>query len=216
MIKISPSILAADFANLESDIKKVENSADALHLDVMDGVFVPNISFGLPIVKAIRKVTDLPLDVHLMIENPGNYIEDFAKIGSDYITVHAEACRHLNRTINKIKELGCKAGVSLNPHTDEAVLKYLIKDIDLVLVMSVNPGFGGQSFIKEMLNKIKNIKKMIEKENEEVIIAVDGGINQHNISEVYKAGATFIIAGSAVFKSDDPAKAIDELKNSVK
>ncbi|MFP4456192.1 MAG: ribulose-phosphate 3-epimerase [Clostridia bacterium] len=215
-MKISPSILAADFANLESDIKKVENSADALHLDVMDGVFVPNISFGLPIVKAIRKVTDLPLDVHLMIENPGNYIEDFAKIGSDYITVHAEACRHLNRTINKIKELGCKAGVSLNPHTDEAVLKYLIKDIDLVLVMSVNPGFGGQSFIKEMLNKIKNIKKMIEKENEEVIIAVDGGINQHNISEVYKAGATFIIAGSAVFKSDDPAKAIDELKNSVK
>jgi len=216
MIKISPSLLAADFSNLEKDMKKIEKTADAIHLDVMDGLFVPNISFGLPVVKAVKRVTNLPLDVHLMIENPSRYIDDFKNAGADYITVHAEACRHLNRTINKIKELGIKAGVSLNPHTNEDVLKYLLQDLDMILVMSVNPGYGGQSFIRSSLNKINNISKMVKESNNDIIIAVDGGINKENIKEVYNAGANFIIAGSAVFKSNDPEKEILLLKQAVK
>jgi ribulose-phosphate 3-epimerase len=216
MIKISPSLLAADFSNLEKDMKKIEKTADAIHLDVMDGLFVPNISFGLPVVKAVKRVTNLPLDVHLMIENPSRYINDFKNAGADYITVHAEACRHLNRTINKIKELGIKAGVSLNPHTNEDVLKYLLQDLDMILVMSVNPGYGGQSFIRSSLNKINNISKMVKESNNDIIIAVDGGINKENIKEVYNAGANFIIAGSAVFKSNDPEKEILLLKQAIK
>jgi ribulose-phosphate 3-epimerase len=216
MIKISPSLLAADFSNLEKDMKKIEKTADAIHLDVMDGLFVPNISFGLPVVKAVKRVTNLPLDVHLMIENPSRYINDFKNAGADYITVHAEACRHLNRTINKIKELGIKAGVSLNPHTNEDVVKYLLQDLDMILVMSVNPGYGGQSFIRSSLNKINNISKMVKESNNDIIIAVDGGINKENIKEVYNAGANFIIAGSAVFKSNDPEKEILLLKQAIK
>jgi ribulose-phosphate 3-epimerase len=167
-------------------------------------------------VKAVKRVTNLPLDVHLMIENPSRYIDDFKNAGADYITVHAEACRHLNRTINKIKELGIKAGVSLNPHTNEDVLKYLLQDLDMILVMSVNPGYGGQSFIRSSLNKINNISKMVKESNNDIIIAVDGGINKENIKEVYNAGANFIIAGSAVFKSNDPEKEILLLKQAVK
>lgn len=212
MIKISPSILAADFANLESEIKKIEVEADALHLDIMDGAFVPNISFGLPVVRDIRKVTSLILDVHLMIEKPDNFIADFADAGADYITVQAEACTHLHRTVTQIKSLGCKAGVSLNPHTSENVLKYILDEIDLVLVMGVNPGFGGQTFIGAMIRKIKAIKKMVDKLDKEIIIAVDGGVNLSTISKIVNAGATFVVAGSAVFKSKDPAEAIRELK----
>ena len=215
MIKISPSLLAADFANIESEIRKVENTADAIHLDVMDGVFVPNISFGVPVVKAVKRVTNLPLDVHLMIENPSKYIEDFAKAGANYITVHVEACRHLNRTINKIKEMGIKAGISLNPHTNESILKYLINELDMVLVMSVNPGFGGQSFIESSITKIKNINNMIKENSSDVLIAVDGGINKGNVKKVYDAGARFIIAGSAVFKSEDPSREIMLLKKTI-
>jgi len=215
VIKISPSLLAADFANIESEIRKVENTADAIHLDVMDGVFVPNISFGVPVVKAVKRVTNLPLDVHLMIENPSKYIEDFAKAGANYITVHVEACRHLNRTINKIKEMGIKAGISLNPHTNESILKYLINELDMVLVMSVNPGFGGQSFIESSITKIKNINNMIKENSSDVLIAVDGGINKGNVKKVYDAGARFIIAGSAVFKSEDPSREIMLLKKTI-
>jgi ribulose-phosphate 3-epimerase len=213
MTLICPSLLAADFSNLGNDIEKIESSADALHLDIMDGSFVPNISFGLPVIKDIRKISKLPFDVHLMIDNPSKYVEEFAKAGADWITVHAEACKHLNRTIHKIKELGCKAGVSLNPHTSEDVLKYIIKDLDLVLVMSVNPGFGGQSFIEESIEKIKNIKAMADKHNKSLIIAVDGGVNNKTIRRVVDAGANLCVAGSAVFKAENPAEAIEELRN---
>ncbi len=216
MVLISPSLLSADFANLEEDINKIEDYADALHLDIMDGSFVPNISFGIPVIKAIRKVSKLPFDVHLMINNPSTYLEAFANAGADWLTVHAESCNHLHRTVHKIKELNCKAGISLNPHTSEEVIKYLIKDLDLVLVMSVNPGFGGQSFINESLEKIKRIKEMADEVNPDLIIAVDGGVNSKTINEVVKAGASLCVAGSAVFGKVNPAEAIKELKTLVK
>ena len=214
MTLISPSLLAANFADLKSDLAKIENQADWLHLDIMDGCFVPNISYGLPVVKAVKQITKLPLDAHLMIQNPDLYLEDFAKAGVDLITVHAEVCNHLHRTVSKIKELGCQAGVALNPHTDPSSLNYLLDDLDMILVMSVNPGFGGQSFIESSLKKIATIKKMIDNNNSsnKPIIAVDGGIKQKNIAKVVKAGADYFVAGSAVFKADDPAQAIRDLK----
>jgi len=214
MIQIAPSLLSADFANLQADIKKIENHADWLHLDIMDGSFVPNISYGIPVVAAVNKVTSLPLDVHLMISNPDKYLEQFAKAGADLITVHVETCPHLHRTISFIKQLGCKAGVALNPHTMPECLKYVISDLDLILIMSVNPGFGGQSFIDAVLPKATIIKQMVIDSTtaNSPIIAIDGGINLHNIERVAKFGVEFFVAGSAVFKAPNPQEAILELK----
>lgn len=215
MTLISPSLLAANFADLKSDLTKIEEHADWLHLDIMDGCFVPNISYGLPVVKAVKKTTKLPLDAHLMIQNPDIYLQEFANAGVDLITVHAEVCNHLHRTVSQIRKLGCKAGVALNPHTDPSCLNYLLDDLDMVLVMSVNPGFGGQTFIESSINKIKVIKKMIDINNasNKPIIAVDGGINQNNIAKVAKAGVDYFVAGSAVFKAKNPAQAIIDLKD---
>ncbi len=205
---VSPSLLAADFANLERDIKKVASDADMLHLDIMDGHFVPNISYGVPVVSAVKKVTGLPLDVHLMIENPDRYLKAFIDAGADYLTVHAEASIHLHRTIAAIKAEGCKAGVALNPHTSEEVLRYVIKDLDLILIMTVNPGFGGQSFIPEMLDKIKNVRKMLDDSESQALLMVDGGVSAENIAAVKAAGANSVVAGSAVFRAEDPAAMI--------
>lgn len=210
---VSPSILSADFANLERDIKLVEDGgADWLHVDVMDGVFVPNVTIGAPVLKSIKKITKLPLDVHLMIVEPEKHIEDFVKAGADIVTVHLEACNHLDRTIAMIKELGAKAGVSINPHTSEEGLKYIIDQLDLVLVMSVNPGFGGQKFIPYSLEKIKRIKEMASKD---LYIEVDGGVTPGEIAGSLKeAGANVLVAGSAIYNAKDPVAAIAELKNS--
>ncbi len=214
MIQIAPSLLSADFLNLNQDLQKIEKSADWLHLDIMDGCFVPNISYGVSIVKAVREATSLPLDAHLMIVKPDRYLEQFARAGVNLITVHVETCDHLHRTLMRIKELGCKAGVALNPHIDPGFLKFLIKDLDLVLAMSVNPGFGGQSFIASTVEKIKQIKQIINESASAArpVIAVDGGINLENIAEVAAAGAEHFVAGSAVFKSEDPAGAVAELR----
>lgn len=207
MIKISPSILAADFSDLKSEIKKIEAAgADMVHIDVMDGLFVPNISFGLPVIKAIRHCTNLLFDVHLMIKSPERYIKEFKAAGADIITVHAEATDHLHRTLQSIKASGAKAGVALNPGTDPSAIKYVLSETDMVLVMTVNPGFGGQKFIREMTKKVAEVRAMAPG----LDIEVDGGISSDNIDLVTRAGANVIVAGSAVFNA--PC-AKDEIEN---
>ncbi|NLZ83145.1 MAG: ribulose-phosphate 3-epimerase [Clostridiales bacterium] len=203
MIKLAPSMLAGDFGRLGEQIALLEKAgAEYLHIDVMDGSYVPSISFGMPVISSIRKSSNMVFDVHLMIDEPIRYIDDFAEAGADIITVHVEACKHLNRTIAKIKEVGCKAGVSLNPSTSLNGLEYVLSELDMVLIMSVNPGFGGQAFIPNSLDKIRSLRDMITNQGLNVDIEVDGGINTTNVSDVIKAGANIIVAGTAVFKGD--------------
>jgi ribulose-phosphate 3-epimerase len=211
---VAPSLLSCDFSRIKEESEMLNRSqAEWFHLDVMDGVFVPNISFGLPIIKAFRKHTDKILDVHAMIQNPDDFIEDFKAAGTDILTVHYEACTHLHRTIQKIKSTGMKAGVALNPHTPISLLKDVLKDLDMVLIMSVNPGFGGQSFVEGTYDKVRELKQEIDAKNLETIIQVDGGVNTKNASALVAAGATALVAGSAVYKSEDPMKTIEILKN---
>ena len=210
---IAPSILAADFANLQRDIEMINQSeADWFHLDVMDGVFVPNISFGIPVISAINKHTKKSLDVHLMIVNPDKFIKNFKKVGADILTVHYEACPHLHRTVQAIKTEGMKAGVSLNPHTPIAVLEDIIQDIDVVLIMSVNPGFGGQSFIENTYKKVIQLKDLIEKSGSKALIEIDGGVNLQTGAKLLAAGADVLVAGSFIFKSKNPIQTIKKLK----
>ena len=213
---IAPSILAADFGNLQRDIEMINQSeADWFHVDVMDGVFVPNISFGFPVMTAVKKHATKPLDVHLMIVEPDKFIPEFAKAGADRITVHYEACTHLHRTIQLIKASGCKAGVALNPHTPVTLLQDVIENLDLVLIMSVNPGFGGQAFIHNTYKKIQDLKRLIQGVNEDLIIQVDGGVSLLNIAKLVSAGANAFVAGSAIFATDNPSQTIIEMKNLV-
>ena len=213
MIKIAPSILSADFSKLGEEIKKIEDSgAEYVHIDVMDGHFVPNITIGPLIVSAIRPLTNLPLDVHLMISEPDKYIHAFKDAGADILTVHAEAVPHLDGLVSTIRELGLKAGVSLNPSTHESCLDYVLDKIDMVLVMTVNPGFGGQSFIGGMIDKISNIRRTITARNLNVDIEVDGGINYNTVAKVTKAGANVLVAGSAFFGSENPSEFVRVLK----
>ena len=216
-VLIAPSILSADFSNLKDEIKKVEDSgADWIHIDVMDGVFVPNITIGAPVVKCIKAVTKLPLDVHLMIIEPDKHIKDFADAGANIITVHAEACKHLERTLSHIKELGCKAGVSFNPHTPVHALKYVLEIVDLVLVMTVNPGFGGQKFISSVVPKISEVKKLFQEANlTNKHIEVDGGINIQTAPIVRSAGANVLVSGNAIYSlktQKEIQKTIAEMK----
>ena len=209
---IAPSVLAADFGNLQRDLEMInESSADWFHIDIMDGVFVPNISFGMPVLKEIKKHASKTLDVHLMIVNPDQYIETFAKLGADILTVHYEACTHLHRTIQAIKAAGMKAGVALNPHTNINMLKDTINDIDLVCLMSVNPGFGGQFFIENTFDKVKELKALINNKNSNCKIEIDGGVTNMNASKLVNNGADILVAGSYVFKSKDPIQTIDNL-----
>lgn len=211
---VSPSLLSADFTNLKADIEMVNNSqADWFHLDIMDGVFVPNISYGLPVVEQINKLATKPLDVHLMIIDPDRYIEAFKKVGADILTVHYEACTHLHRTVQNIKQNGMKAGVSLNPHTPISVLEDIIADLDVVLLMSVNPGFGGQSFIENTYSKVERLKKLIEEKNSDTIIEIDGGVNLDTGKKLIEAGANALVAGSFVFGAENPTNTIADLKN---
>ena len=215
MVKIAPSILSADFSDLRQQIGLIEKGgADFIHLDVMDGHFVPNITFGAPVIKKLRGVTDVPFDVHLMIENPEKYIEDFVDAGADIITVHEESTVHIHRLIQQIKDYdGVKAAVSLNPATPLDVLEYVLEDIDMVLIMSVNPGFGGQSFIPQCKAKIKALKKMITDRNLDVEIQVDGGVKLDNVKEIIDCGADIVVAGSAIFGTDDVIEATRQFKN---
>lgn len=210
---IAPSMLSANFGNLASDIEMVNNSeADLFHLDIMDGLFVPNISYGFPVVKAISELAKKPMDAHLMIVDPDRYIERFAKEGVKYLSVHIEVCTHLHRTIQNIKECGMKAGVALNPHTPAYMIKEIIADTDFVLVMSVNPGFGGQSFIASSLNKIREIRDMASKTAPNLLIEVDGGVSKENAPLLVEAGADILVAGNSIFSKSSPSEAIKELK----
>ena len=210
---VSPSLLSADFLHLSKDIEMVNHSlADWFHLDIMDGVFVPNISYGLPVVSQIKKMATKPLDVHLMIVQPERYVEAFHKAGADILTVHYEACTHLHRTIQQIKAQGMKAGVSLNPHTPVSLLEDVIEDIDVVLLMSVNPGFGGQTFIEQTINKVDKLKKLIMESNSHTLIEIDGGVNFETGKRLVNAGADALVAGSFVFNSPDPEANIKGLK----
>ena len=211
---VAPSLLAANFSRLEDDIKVVnESNADWFHVDIMDGHFVPNISFGPMIVEAIKSKAERPLDVHLMISQPERYIERFRDAGADVITVHYEACPHLHRTIQQIKETGAKAGVALNPHTPVHLLRDIIEDLDLVLIMSVNPGFGGQKFIYNSLLKIREVKDMLVSRNANALIEVDGGVGLQNAQKILEAGVDVLVAGSSVFKAENPSQAIQQLKD---
>ena len=213
---IAPSLLAADFANLQRDIEMVnESQADWFHLDIMDGLFVPNISYGMPVVKAIKEHAKKPLDVHLMIVDPDRYIHTFAQLGSNFLSVHYEACTHLHRTVQAIRQEGMKAGVALNPHTPITVMEDIITDVDLLLIMSVNPGFGGQSFIENTYKKVNQAKELITKTDSKALIEVDGGVNATNTPKLVAAGADVLVAGSFVFNAPDPKKTIEALKRSV-
>lgn len=218
MVKLAPSILSADFSNLIHDVKKVEDAGvDLLHIDVMDGHFVPNITIGPLVMNSIKNQTKLPFDVHLMIENPDVYIKNFVEAGADIITVHVEACKHLHRTIQNIKSYGIKAAVSLNPATPLSTIEYVLEEVDMVLLMSVNPGFGGQKFIPSTLDKIRSLRKMASDRNLDIDIEVDGGVNLENAYEVMKAGANVLVAGSAIFNTDhigDTVKLFREKTNS--
>ena len=211
---IAPSMLACNFGDLENEIKMVNNSkANWFHIDVMDGVFVPNISFGTPIMNVLKKYAKKPLDVHLMIVNPDKYLEKFAELGSEVLTVHIEACTHLHRTVQKIKSLNMKAGVAINPHTPVSSLESIITEVDLVCVMSVNPGFGGQSFIDSTYQKVKDLKLLIEKYKSKALIEIDGGVNSENAKKLSEKGADVLVAGSFVFKSDNPTNTINNLSS---
>lgn len=211
---IAPSVLSADFANLQSDIEMINASAaDWFHVDIMDGVFVPNMSFGFPVLNAINKHAKKPLDVHLMIVDPDRYLEQFKNAGAANITVHYEACTHLHRTVQAIKALGCRAGVAINPHTPVHVLEDIIEDIDLVCLMSVNPGFGGQKFIENTYKKVRDLRALAAGRNDSLLIEVDGGVGNNNALSLLQAGADVLVAGNAVFADSDPSKAISALKN---
>ncbi len=210
---IAPSILSADFANIQRDVEMINNSlADWFHIDIMDGVFVPNISFGFPVVKAIKKHAKKPMDVHLMIVDPDRYLQHFKDAGADILTIHIEACTHLHRTVQAIKNLGMKAGVAINPHTPVNSLSEIIADIDLVCIMSVNPGFGGQSFIENTYNKIAQLKQLIESKNSKALIEIDGGVDLKNYKKLIDAGANVLVAGNTVFSSANTTQTIADLK----
>lgn len=214
---IAPSVLAADFANLQRDIEMINNSeADWFHIDIMDGVFVPNISFGMPVLQAISKHAKKTIDVHLMIIDPDRYISTFKKLGADILTVHYETCTHLHRSLQAIKAEGMKAGVAINPHTNVSLLEDTIKDIDLVCIMSVNPGFGGQSFIENTYNKVKQLKEIIIKNNASTLIEIDGGVTNKNAKQLTEAGADVLVAGSYVFGAENPIATIADLKTITK
>lgn len=216
MIKIAPSVLSADFSNLQEEIFKLETGgADMIHLDVMDGHFVPNITFGMPVIKKLRKVTKLPFDVHLMIEKPEKYIKDFVHAGADIITVHQESTIHLHRVIQQIKSFGVKGGVALNPSTPLSQIENIIEDVDMVLIMTVNPGFGGQSLIESMKDKVKKLKAIIDEKNLNIDIQVDGGINLSNVRHVIEWGANVIVAGSSIFDSDNVVETIKKFKKNI-
>ena len=217
MIKLAPSILSADFARLLEDVKKVEEAGcEYLHIDVMDDHFVPNLTLGPNIVKSLRKDVNMVFDAHLMIENPDMYIKDFAEAGCDIIVVHQEACKHLHRTIQNIKSYNIKAGVALNPATPIETIKHILKDVDMVLIMTVNPGFGGQSFIDSMIDKIRELKAIVVEQNLNIDIQVDGGIKPSNVADVVKAGANVIVAGSAIFNSSDIKETVIEFRKNAK
>jgi len=211
---IAPSILSADFANLERDIRMLNSSeADWFHVDIMDGVFVPNISFGFPVMEAVKKYSAKPLDVHLMIVEPERYIDRFAAAGASGITVHYEACTHLHRTVQQIRQNDCKAGVALNPHTPVALLKDILGDLDMVLIMSVNPGFGGQQFISNTLNKVAELRQLASILKPELLIEVDGGVGLHNLTDLLRAGADVLVAGNAVFAAENPSAIVSAMKH---
>ncbi|HHX36615.1 MAG TPA: ribulose-phosphate 3-epimerase [Clostridiaceae bacterium] len=211
-VLISPSILSADFANLGEDIRKVSQDADTIHVDVMDGVFVPNLTIGMPVVKAIRSYTDLPIDCHLMVADPTPFIEEFAAAGADLITVHAETCQHLHRVTQQIRQAGCDVGVVINPATSLTAVEEILDQVDLILLMSVNPGFGGQKYIASTTDKIRRLRQMMNDRGISAHIQVDGGIGTQNIKEVYEAGANCFVAGSSVYGKPDPIQAIRDLK----
>jgi ribulose-phosphate 3-epimerase len=211
---VAPSVLASDFANLQREITMInESQGDWIHVDIMDGVFVPNLSMGIPVVEAIKRHAKKPLDVHLMIVEPGRFVETFRKAGADNISVHVEACPHLHRNLEQIKALGCKAGVAINPHTSIRELENVIKDIELICVMSVNPGFGGQKFIENTFQKVRQLKKMIVESGSNALIEIDGGVNMQNAKALVEAGADVLVAGNFVFSASDPKGVISQLKS---